>query len=168
MAAMGIRSADSDRYHLQAGACARSAWRGDATRCRWCDAEAAPGFVWCGNRCEDAYRANHWWDHARRTALNRDRSRCVRCGLGPDALGLAKRFTRAWLGLSAVQATALWATDEWRALTLACEVEVNHIVPRVGEGYWSGCHHHLDLLETLCHHCHVAVTADQRRLRAAG
>lgn len=165
---MGIRSADSDRYLLQAGTCSRSSWGGDPQRCRWCDAAAAPGFVWCGNRCEDDYRANHWWDHARRCALARDGHRCVRCGLGPGVLRSAKRFVRGWLDLGPADAAALWATEEWRALALACEVEVNHIVPRVGAGYWSGCHHHLDLLETLCHHCHVAVTTDQRRLRAAG
>jgi hypothetical protein len=168
MAAMGIRAVDDHHYQLQAGTCARSSWSGRDDRCRRCDAEAAPGFVWCGNRCEDDYRANHWWDHARRRALVRDGNRCVHCGLGPDVLATAKLVTRALLHLGPVEAARLWATDEWRALALACEVEVNHVVPRVGAGYWSGCHHHLDGLETLCHRCHVAVTSDQRRLRATG
>jgi len=43
--------------------------------------------------------------------------------------------------------------------------EVNHIVPRNGAGYGSGCWHHLDGLETLCHSCHVAVTNEQARER---
>ena len=42
-------------------------------------------------------------------------------------------------------------------------MEVHHVDPRRGRGYASGCHHHLDLLETLCHPCHVAVTNAQRQ-----
>lgn len=44
-------------------------------------------------------------------------------------------------------------------------LEVNHIVPRNGGGYNSGCWNHLAGLETLCHDCHVAVTRAQRRER---
>lgn len=46
-------------------------------------------------------------------------------------------------------------------------LEVNHIVPRNGQGYGRGCHNHLDNLETLCHRCHVGVTNEQRRKRCA-
>jgi hypothetical protein len=42
-------------------------------------------------------------------------------------------------------------------------MEVHHVDPRRGAGYAAGCHHHLDLLETLCRACHVAVTNEQRR-----
>lgn len=42
--------------------------------------------------------------------------------------------------------------------------EVNHIAPRRGRGYRRGCHHHLDNLESLCHRCHVIVTAEQRKV----
>ena len=42
-------------------------------------------------------------------------------------------------------------------------MEVNHIVPRNGAGYDSGCGHHQAGLETLCHWCHLQVTAQQRR-----
>lgn len=44
-------------------------------------------------------------------------------------------------------------------------LEVNHIVPRVGRGYGWGCHNHLSNLETLCHWCHLEVTAQQRAER---
>lgn len=44
------------------------------------------------------------------------------------------------------------------------KLEVNHIIPRRGQGYGRGCHNHLDNLETLCHDCHVVVTREQRRL----
>lgn len=40
-------------------------------------------------------------------------------------------------------------------------LEVNHIEPRVGQGYGWGCWNHLDNLETLCHWCHLAVTKQQ-------
>jgi hypothetical protein len=46
------------------------------------------------------------------------------------------------------------------------KLEVHHIDPRCGQGYAAGCHHHLDLLETLCHRCHVGVTNAQRLERA--
>lgn len=164
---MGTRVVDDERYLRQAGACRTSRWRGAAERCRWCDAPVAPGFAWCGNRCEDEYRANHWWDHARRAALARDGHRCVRCGLGPGAEAAARALARVLLRLGPFDAARLWATEAWRDLDLACQVEVNHVVPRVGAGYGSGCHHHLDGLETLCHRCHAGVTTEQRRLRAA-
>lgn len=41
-------------------------------------------------------------------------------------------------------------------------LEVNHVEPRRGRGYALGCHNHLANLETLCHPCHVTVTAEQR------
>lgn len=44
--------------------------------------------------------------------------------------------------------------------------EVNHRIPRNGQGYGKGCHHHLDNLETLCHAHHVKVTRAQRVSRA--
>lgn len=47
-------------------------------------------------------------------------------------------------------------------------LEVNHIDPRVGRGYGSGCWNHLENLETLCHDCHVTVTNAQRAARALG
>lgn len=40
-------------------------------------------------------------------------------------------------------------------------LEVNHIEPRVGQGYGWGCWNHQDNLETLCHDCHVKVTKAQ-------
>jgi 5-methylcytosine-specific restriction endonuclease McrA len=39
--------------------------------------------------------------------------------------------------------------------------EVNHRTPLVGRGYHSGCVHHPDNLEPLCHDCHTAETTRQ-------
>mgnify|MGYP003950296153 CR=1 FL=1 len=58
------------------------------------------------------------------------------------------------------------ARDEHRCTTCGVrrrKLEVHHVDPRRGQGYAAGCHHHLDLLETLCHACHVEVTNVQRR-----
>ncbi len=41
-------------------------------------------------------------------------------------------------------------------------LEVNHIEPALGRHSEVSCAHHLANLETLCHECHRAVTADQR------
>lgn len=46
-------------------------------------------------------------------------------------------------------------------------LEVNHVVPRLGQGYGWGCWHHLDNLESLCRACHRKVTNAQRAQRLA-
>lgn len=46
--------------------------------------------------------------------------------------------------------------------------EVNHIAPRYGKGYGTGCWNHQSNLEVLCHDCHVAVTRKQRAARDRG
>ncbi len=43
------------------------------------------------------------------------------------------------------------------------KIEVNHIIPRRGRGYGTGCQHHQTNLETLCHNCHVRITNEQRK-----
>lgn len=156
------RRPDDARYPAQAGSCALSAWSGRPDRCRWCDGAARPGTPWCGIRCEDEYRRNHWWDHAREAAVVRDGGCCVRCGLGPAAVTEAKLLLRALIPMGPVDAARLWRTPAFRALKEAAVLEVNHVVPRRGAGYHAGCHHHLDVLETLCHRCHVAATNVQR------
>lgn len=47
----------------------------------------------------------------------------------------------------------------------SASLEVNHIEPRVGQGYGWGCWNHQDNLETLCHPCHVEVTKAQAAAR---
>ena len=162
------RDATADRYPAQAGTCPLSSWRGDPGRCRWCDEASRPGSAWCGSMCEDTYRANHWWDLARHATLAGDGRRCRRCGNGPDVVTTAKLLLRALIPMGPVDAARLWESDQWWELVLACSVEVNHREPRHGRGYHSGCHHHLNGLETLCHRCHVAVTAGQALGRRAG
>lgn len=51
---------------------------------------------------------------------------------------------------------------------LEAALEVNHRNPRNGRGYHQGCHHHLKLLETLCHDCHVDETNAQAERRRRG
>lgn len=41
-------------------------------------------------------------------------------------------------------------------------IEVNHIVPCLGQHNLIGCHHHQTNLEVLCHDCHVERTRAQR------
>ena len=162
-----LRSLDDTRHVATPGTCALSAWSGDPARCRWCDGPARPGTPWCGHLCEDDYRRNHWWDQARQAAVVRDGACCVRCGLGPDAPTVAKLLLRALVPMSTVQAARLWRSPEFRALQAASQIEVNHIVPRRGDGYHAGCHHHLHGLETLCHPCHVAETNAQQAAHRA-
>lgn len=74
----------------------------------------------------------HDWNSARKAAKKRDGYKCVKCGKPEDV-------------------------DELLRSTL----QVNHIEPRVGEGYGWGCWNHLSNLETLCKECHVVVTNQQ-------
>lgn len=59
--------------------------------------------------------------------------------------------------------------DRHRCTREGCQeterLEVNHITPRLGQGYGTGCWNHLGGLETLCHRHHLEVTAQQRRER---
>lgn len=95
--------------------------------------------------------------------------RCDWCGGG---LGDGRR--RRWC--SDVCAAAFGENHVWsvvRAAALARDryactkcgagraLEVNHRVPILGRHAVTGCHHHLDGVETLCHDCHVVVTAEQ-------
>lgn len=95
----------------------------------------------------------------------RDGGCCVRCGLGPRVLTEAKALLRLLIPMTMLDDRRAWHSAEWGELVQACEIEVNHIVPRVGAGYHAGCHHHLDGLETLCHRCHVQVTNAQAAAR---
>lgn len=94
---------------------------------------------WCSTDCAEFIGRNHHWGAARWAAIKRDGGRCVQCG----ALGRGDLFNAAGL-------------------------EVNHILARNGRGYSTGCHNHLDGLETLCHGCHAVITAEQARERAQG
>lgn len=131
---------------------------------------------WCSPDCEHAWAREHVWQVARDAALNRDGHRCVRSDRHED-----EATVRAAL---APQVDALdpaldgdMMGDDWRRRHRArtnlnrelrrrigaLDLEVNHIVPRNGDGYGVGCWHHLDNLETLCRSCHVEETTRQRR-----
>lgn len=123
---------------------------------------------WCSTACSNVYAANHYWTTARHACLKRDGHRCRRCGAGWGRKVLLTGLMAVLLpsaGLSAVDVEFwLWRCfpDE-TARDQATSLEVNHIAPRRGKGYGSGCWNHLDNLETLCHQCHVDVTTAQRR-----
>lgn len=92
----------------------------------------------CRRECQRWWRANHQWGVARAACLKRDR-RCTRCHRSP--------------------------TKRDRSGVTPVRLEVNHIRPRNGEGYQTGCHNHQDNLEALCSGCHAGVTAEQGRER---
>ena len=165
------------------GGCTLARWSGLADRCRWCDAlfgsdgplpVGASAFGrddpggWCSVACADEHHRNHWWDLARLSALARDDARCVECGRGPASVSEGKLFLRALIPMGPVDAARLWASRPWQRFSLDCRVEVHHLTPRLGAGYGSGCHHHLEGLVTLCHAHHASVTAAAGRDARAG
>lgn len=91
--------------------------------------------VWCSQACESDFYRNHLWSSAREAARAR-----VAVFDDPDGFG--------------------WRCERCSLLTL--KPEVNHKTPILGRHGQSGCHHHQDGLEVLCHRCHLDVTAAQR------
>lgn len=128
---------------------------------------------WCSDACVTIWFENHSWGSARAAALRRDEHQCNQCGrVGGTVLDDACYTCGPGWPCLVVRATddppgTYPSYDSWRHYQVShlIELEVNHIVPRVGAGYHEGCHHHLELLETLCHTCHVRVTTEQRRAR---
>lgn len=114
---------------------------------------------WCSNDCEAIFPRNHYWTVARAAAVERDDQRCVKCGWADDHFD--HRLRNGQL--------VIWSRANLIAHRPGNWLEVNHIVPRVGAGYGSGCWNHQANLESLCHRCHVKVTNRQRidRARAA-
>lgn len=129
---------------------------------------------WCSKDCSRLYGQNHYWTEARAAALLRDGRICRRCKAGPGKAPLLTALLIVLMPASGLSLTDvefwLWRSHPDEAA--ACEatsLEVNHVRPRRGKGYGSGCHHHLENLEVLCHQCHVDVTVAQRRgYRGAG
>jgi len=128
--------------------------------CAWC-ATPLPSRrrMWCSDRCNDAFWANHWWSVARRTAKRRDRYRCRRCGASAPKRPSATAFRSRPRYLAAMRA--------WRAAKKTARLEVNHVVPCIGKHGQLSCAHHLDNLETLCPSCHRVATSAQRAAAAA-
>jgi hypothetical protein len=101
------------------------------------------------------------WSAARDAALLRDQRRCVQCGWALDWRdGEYPQVRRQY---------AFWTRKELGREDTGNWLEVDHIDPRVGRGYGTGCWNHQDNLRVLCHTCHVKVTRRQRidRHRAA-
>lgn len=94
--------------------------------------EPRPRSRWfCSVNCSKWWRQNHFWSAARHAAIRRDGKRCVLCHAGPTTGG----------GLEVNHKTPLAAQD--------------------GAGYETGCQHHQEGLETLCHRHHLEETARQ-------
>lgn len=59
-----------------------------AGACNWCgkqlprnkDGSIKKARRWCSRRCNYVWLTNHVWSFARKSALHRDRHRCVHCG----------------------------------------------------------------------------------------
>lgn len=177
-------------------ACDLSAFTGEPGTCRWCasllprkrDGGIAANRRWCSEPCTRAFLPGHDWQQARLAALRRDGWTCQACGrvgwqmVPPDVLGNTTPMPPVW-----PRPTGLWDGPlaelhriESRAHSrhmMRCHrwteqgqhpLEVNHIEPRRGEGYTTGCHNHPGNLQTLCRSCHGKVTGAQRRARARG
>ncbi len=108
---------------------------------------------WCSKKCEQNYRLNHHWNEARHAAIERDKG-CVKCGWTDDL----PYYTRRGQFVLWPKAALLGHEENW--------LEVNHVVPRMGASYKTGCINHLAGLEVLCHRCHVKVTRRQKLERA--
>lgn len=99
---------------------------------------------WCSQECSRLWGRWHSWSESRQYCLELANWTCQRCGF-QSRQTVPVQYGHRW--------------GNW--------IEVNHIVPRNGAGYGTGCWNHQDNLEVLCAQCHHEVTAQQRRDRAA-
>lgn len=130
----------------------------DAGRCRACGADLTKAQrSWCGAPCKLMYENNHYWNAARHAAVKRGRV-CTKCHWTEDQYQEASLTTEGQYVMWTRTMLLTHSPDNW--------LEVNHIVPRRGEGYGTGCWHHQSNLEVLCHKCHVKVTRLQRLTQA--
>lgn len=125
---------------VDAAKCALTSWRGDPGRCKQCNSDLpALRKDWCGGDCLALYRQNHRYFLARRWCLKRFRAKCD-CVREP---GEQKHAKCAHCGDCEV---VVKAREE--------QLEVNHIIPRLGDRTSFSCNHHPDNLELLCSTCH--------------
>ena len=133
---------------------------------------------WCSSECEREWQVNHYWTMARPAAVKRDGGKCVRCGGAGRkqwrrTIHLGNQWAMRQLGLEVEiiggshQERRIINDTAVRVTSWVPWLEVNHIEPREGRGYQSGCHHHLTNLETLCHDCHLVETKRQGAERRA-
>lgn len=139
-------------------------------RCLYCG-DVLPKYrrKWCDDECSLLVATNHVWVLAKAAVYKRDQGKCQMCGCqvyrsAESIIHPGKPryedYRGDWRGYD------LALADFHRTL-LPFMGEVNHIEPRNGGGYNSGCHNHLDKLELLCHQCHVGVTNQQATTRAS-
>jgi hypothetical protein len=138
--------------------CTASSWEGDPKRCRWCNGElTGRQRRWCGE-CGNEFGRNHLWSWASNAAKRRDNYQCVVCRRDPREV-YEEKLELGWV-----------PREAHRFLIL----QVHHRVPVLGRHAETGCHHHLDGLETLCAHHHLErhhgtrkPTDEQLRIEAA-
>lgn len=144
-----------------------------ARLCFLCGGDLPAGMRrWCGARCSEAYWDNHGWGSARFRAIALARVGgpqgvvvCDDCGGDAESrrCGSCRESwpCRAWADAQ----PKAYVPGHYPVTTAGAEV--NHVEPRVGQGYHEGCHHHQTNLQVLCHTCHVAETTRQVRERRA-
>lgn len=146
----------------------RAPWPTPERCCAWCGNELPKrSRRWCSRDCSDDFTRQHNWQWARDAAKARDRHRCVKCGHDPAAI--EQQALAALTALHVIRIATLPPIGRHSLLphTIVARhratwrLEVNHITPVLGRHGTFGCHHHLDGLETLCHPCHLDVTAEQ-------
>ena len=103
---------------------------------------------YCSDKCKTRFEADHFWDTARRSCIDRASSyRIDRYQYEPH-----RRRDKTFCQRCFAVIGATWR--DW--------AEVNHIVPVNGQRENFGCSNHQDNLEALCHPCHVEATGAQR------
>ena len=139
------------------------AWPPEPGRCVWCAGQLPKrARRWCAGDCQDEFTRQHGWQMARAAAIRRDGGRCIKCGHDGTVPGEDLSFA-----LLALLSPRLTYEQRRRHLTLVSQqqplwrLEVNHRDPVLGRHGEFGCHHHLDGLETVCHPCHLDITAEQ-------
>ena len=161
---MTARSGDwyIEQGRIDLTTCPYSKWAGREGFCKWCDKKLPRNWrtVWCGKDCEKGFNLQH--EFASTRVIVRDASR-GECQCKPAVF--EKRLLDAETGIlvSGEPMVAHTVCQECQkcAEQLGNPLEVNHIIPRIGNKDPYSCLHHTDNLEVLCHFHHRRATEEQ-------
>ena len=151
-----------EQGHIDLTTCPYSRWNGNENHCRWCDKKLPRGWrtYWCCIDCEKGFYMQHEFSSTR--VIVRDASRGG-CECPDSAFERSSKDPDTGETLHAADYAAhTVCTDCNRcAEAMGRPLEVNHIIPRIGNKDPYSCLHHTDNLEVLCHFHHRMATEAQ-------
>lgn len=151
-----------DQGHIDLSNCPYSRWGGREGFCRWCDKKLPRNWrtVWCSRDCEKGFDLQHEFASTRVIVRDAARSEC-RCKPESFERRLPDPETGILVTGEPMAQHPVCQECQKCADELGKPLEVNHIVPRIGNTDPYSCLHHVDNLEVLCRWHHNRATEEQ-------